>query len=238
MKKILILGATSELGKAISVIFSNSNHLILIGRDKEKLSKIASKCQKYDPNKIEYFYHDFSKESTLIPEENFKNIDVVINLISSTSRLADSKIVIESFISYIVTDLNNIFLMLTNQIIPNTKKIKIIHISSVIEEIRTPDRYLYSSIKTIFRVFLKALVKDRQNIDTLIVNIGTVIDHKNESKKANKIAKKILNSHSLGHLKLNIGISGAILKIIFNLNPMLANMTINFIRLFKIKEKK
>jgi short-subunit dehydrogenase len=233
MKKILILGATSEIGKALSIIFGKGNHLILVGRNKEKLELLNKQCKKNNAKKIDLLCHDFSKEKGLIQIDLFSNIDIVINLVSSSSRVMDSKILFEDFTNYLVTDLSNIFRMITDYIIPNSKKIKIIQISSIIEQIKTPDRQLYGSIKTIFKLFLETLAKNKSNIEILIVNIGTMIDHKNETTKTNKVAMKIFEGHNLGCTKLDIGLYGSMLKIIFNLNPMLANSLIGFKRIFK-----
>lgn len=233
MKKILILGASSEIGKSLSILFSDGNHLILVGRNKSKLISLSEKCAKKNAKKIDLVCHDFSKKEKLINGTEYSDIDIVINLISSTSRVLDSEIILENFTNHIVTDLNNIFSLIVNEIIPNSKKIKIIQISSIIEEIKTPDRKLYGSIKTIFKLFLETLAKNKSNIKILIVNIGTVIDHMNETPKAHEVAMRIYKAHNLGSTSLNIGYYGSILKIIFNINPMLVNILIRFKRLFK-----
>ena len=40
MKKILILGATSQLGKELSYLFSNDNHIILFGRSENEINEL------------------------------------------------------------------------------------------------------------------------------------------------------------------------------------------------------
>ncbi len=78
MKKALITGASSGIGKNIAYYLSDLNYeLILVGRDLKKLKEVQSNCKKAEIIKC-----DLSKEQEVIKlyeDVKDKNIDLLVN---------------------------------------------------------------------------------------------------------------------------------------------------------------
>ena len=234
MKKILILGATSQLGKELSYLFSNDNHIILFGRSKNEINELKKKCETLMPKKIETMTFDLislDDNADNIFRNRLQNIDIIINLISSTSRVFDNKIASKDINNHIIIDVINVIRLMSNYIIPYTNNLKIIHISSILEEIKTPNRTFYSTMKTAIRLFFESVKRENKNVKVMYINIGTIIDHSKETAKSARIARKIHDSHIKKINELNIGFSGKVLKVANKVSPILVDCIIFIKRL-------
>ena len=126
-----------------------------------------------------------------------------------------------------------------SKILKNSKYvIKIILITSILEEIRTPNRYFYSAIKNILTIITQNLSKEHANLELLIVKIGTQIPHDKASKKTEKLAKAILFSDVNNNKFLYFGWQGLLLKALYFLFPIVIDSLIKLNRLVKNKSIK
>ena len=117
MKKILILGATSQLGKELSYLFSNDNHIILFGRSENEINELKKKCAALMPKKIETITYDLismDDNADNFFRNRLQNIDIIINLISSTSRVFDNKIASKDINNHIIIDVINVIRLISN----------------------------------------------------------------------------------------------------------------------------
>lgn len=83
MKTILITGATSGIGRSTSVLLAkNNNQLILCGRRKERLDKLANELSEYTSVcTLNFDIRDRSEVMSSLNalSEEWKNIDILIN---------------------------------------------------------------------------------------------------------------------------------------------------------------
>ena len=90
-KKILILGATSGIGLSISKKFSKDNHLILIGRDKNRLNETSLIAKNNGCHAVEEICIDL-KANSIGELENATKADVIIIITSSLSNKYDNEV--------------------------------------------------------------------------------------------------------------------------------------------------
>ena len=121
-----------------------------------------------------------------------QNIDIIINLISSTSRVFDNKIASKDINNHIIIDVINVIRLISNYIIPYTNNLKIIHISSILEEVKTPNKTFYSTMKAAIRVFFESVKRENKNVKVMYINIGTIIDHSGKQKSLQELQEKFM----------------------------------------------
>ena len=147
LKKILILGATSGVG-LISQKFSKNNHLILVGRDKNRLDKNSLIAKNNGCLMVEEICLDL-KGNSLGGLENATKADVIIIITSSLSNKYDSEVKNYEYLQNLNCDLINPINLIENYI--NDKKIpKIIFISTILQKVFTSNKYLYGISKNIY----------------------------------------------------------------------------------------
>lgn len=83
-KVVVVTGASAGIGEAIAIVFAKEGaDLALVGRNEERLQKVANQCNKNGKNAL-IIKSDFTKEDdarTVIPKviERFGKIDVLVN---------------------------------------------------------------------------------------------------------------------------------------------------------------
>lgn len=235
MKRVLILGASSEIGRNISIQYANDSEIILVGRSTTKLKKTQKMCYSNGAKKAGIIIQDFSNPLNEEILELYKyKFDVIINLISGSSRMLDKDLdeelsnLIKSDILYVIEFFNNILKKSSHQV-------KIIFISSILEDIKSPNRIFYGATKSILSVYFNNVKNNSPNVKLLLVKIGTRINHKLTSKKTAKLAKKIFDADLQNLEKINFGLEGILLKAVYYLFPLLINIIIRTARILKLK---
>jgi short-subunit dehydrogenase len=162
-KTIWITGASSGIGKAMALAFSNQGaNLILSARNEEKLNEVKQEC--LYPEQVEVLpldltnYNSF-KEKTNTALTFFDGIDFLINSggISQRALAKDTELNVDRAIFE-----TNFFgtIGLTKAILPhflNKKSGQIVIISSVVGKIGTPLRSSYSGSKHALHGFFDSL---------------------------------------------------------------------------------
>jgi 3-oxoacyl-[acyl-carrier protein] reductase len=154
-KKILITGATGDIGSEISFLFAKNNaELLLAGKDKKKLINLRSKILKSYKTKINIYSFDIGKheetKSTFkdIFSKN-KNIDVLVNnagiLKEGLIGMISEKDIKNTIGTNLIGPIN--LIQLVNKIM-NKKNSSIINISSIMGVRGNSGQSLYSSSKS------------------------------------------------------------------------------------------
>ena len=154
-KKILITGATGDIGSEISFLFAKNNaELLLAGKDKKKLTNLRSKILKSYKTKINIYSFDIGKheETKSAFKDIFsknKNIDVLVNnagiLKEGLIGMISEKDIKNTIGTNLIGPIN--LIQLVNKIM-NKKNSSIINISSIMGVRGNSGQSLYSSSKS------------------------------------------------------------------------------------------
>ena len=154
-KKILITGATGDIGSEISFLFAKNNaELLLAGKDIKKLINLKSKILKSHKTKINIYSFDIGKheETKSAFKDIFsknKNIDVLVNnagiLKEGLIGMISEKDIKNTIGTNLIGPIN--LIQLVNKIM-NKKNSSIINISSIMGVRGNSGQSLYSSSKS------------------------------------------------------------------------------------------
>lgn len=185
-KTVLIVGATSVLGKEIAKKFAkNKYNLILTSRDKKKLEhqkeiflkNFGINCFIYD-----FDLNDFNKYENFL--KNLVNFPEIIICCSGVYYIPKTKIEYTKFFN--VININFLapilfFETIVNLIKNSQSKTCLIGISSISGERGRSKNYLYGSSKSALTVYLSGLRQKLKfkNINVLTVILGPLIDPNN-----------------------------------------------------------
>lgn len=228
---ILILGASSQIGCELALCFSQDNDLILLGRNMASLDSLAKKCIGAGARKVDLLALDMASDGDeVIRKLEGAKIDLVVNLVSSTSRVKDSELLPSQLEAYVQSDLLAPVRLIQHLSETAIEPLKVIFISSVLASVRSPDRLLYGSLKSLQEMCLARLLGQRKENKLLVVRIGKVIPHTQSSNKAKQLAAAIYNAHLNQRAILNYGWTGRIYFWLFNFQPLIFNLIVQLQR--------
>jgi short-subunit dehydrogenase len=181
-KTIWITGASSGIGKALAIAFSNYDaRLILSARSEKKLLEVKEACKQ--PEKVEVLpmdlaEHDSFKSKAELALDFFGRVDILINNggISQRSLAVETDLSIDQRIFNV-----NYFgsIALTKTLLPyfiSNKKGQIVVISSIMGKIGAPSRTAYAGSKHALHGFfdsLRAEIHDK-NVKVTIICPGYI----------------------------------------------------------------
>lgn len=163
-KNILITGASSGLGKELSIYFDNKvNSLICHGKSKNKIMKLKKKLKN---TKNLFFSGDISNETILNKFKIFlnknKNIDTIIHCMGGGLGLKKNLIPKKDFLKLLMVNLicqSEINNLLIKNIIRKKMIGNIIHVSTV-AALESTASIGYSTAKAALTVYSKKLAKN------------------------------------------------------------------------------
>lgn len=181
-KTVWITGASSGIGKALAIAFSNNGaNIIISSRNIEKLNDVRNCCKNLEQVKVlklDLDDYKFISKTVQIAISLFDGIDILINNggISQRSLAIDTGITIDERIfktNYFGT------IALTKAILPYfvaKKEAQIVTITSVVGKIGTPLRTSYAASKHALHGFFDSLRAEvfKDNIDITLICPGYV----------------------------------------------------------------
>lgn len=228
---ILIFGCSAVIGQSITNEFSKGNNLVLVGRTKSKLKEIKNKAVENGALKVRIIEYDLAKDiNDLINEIKNLNINLFINLASSTSRFRDNNIKSRNLIYDTNVDLINP-ISIIQFLVDQGHQIKVIFITSILSKINSPNRVIYSSLKNLQETYLKKIADHNpEKVHLLTVIIGTQIKIIKETKKSRLLAKKIYRAFLKEEKNIFFGFYGKLLWMTYLFSPLLFKSIIHFKR--------
>ena len=158
---ILITGGGSGIGFEIAKLFSNDNHVIITGRNTEKLQKAASQLKNTTAIAADITNANDVKSLVETLKKDFPNLNILINNagIASVFDLATPKInAFEKASEEINTNYLSI-VRLTENLLPvlNTKDSAIVNVSSIVAFVPAKSLPTYSASKAALHSYTKTL---------------------------------------------------------------------------------
>ena len=236
MQTVLILGATSPIGAALSEQFANGNRIILSGRNQARLSSIADRCSRAGAVAIRLAETDLAQSIQPIIDANSEwSIDLIIDAASAASRSRDPEVAPEAMQNIFQADVLshlNIYQQLARM---NKKHPDVVFISSVLAIVKTPEREIYSAAKRLIEIYLEKIRKTEPDVKVLIFRVGKLIDPKQDSPGAKAMAERVSHELSAGNPSAIYGIGGRILIGLNSLHPAVLNFFVKTQRVLRNK---
>jgi len=220
--RILVLGASSRIGAALSEAFSPQNNLVLVGRNTGKLADTAEACVAAGALRAECVQADFSiSVDPLLLAIGQSHIDLVIDAASASSAKRDSDISGSEIRSLLVADFSSRTLLIEHlSRKQDTLPVSFILISTILALIKSPDRVVYSASKEIYEVYLAKWRDSRPGNRLFVVHVGAVIDRENDSEAPQKLASAVLTAFRDGKQSILYGMVGRFYVILFYTQPV------------------
>lgn len=227
---ILILGASSQIGRALAIRFSSGNALTLQGRNAESLRETERLCSDAGAEAAETVESDLADgRGALFEKLAGRQFDLVINVVSATSRVKDSDFEPARLEGYLMSDLLAPVRLV--QRLAEQGPLKVILVSTVLASVKSPDRMLYGSLKALQEMCLDKLMAGGGRL--LIVKVGKVVPHDRISGEPAKLAESVYVAHVRNRDILHYGISGRIYQLLFLVQPLLFNAIVRLQRLLR-----
>jgi len=237
MKTVLILGATSPIGAALSEQFSEGNRVILSGRNRTRLDSVAARCAKAGAFATKAVAADLAQTIQPIVEANAEwPIELIVDAASATSgasRVRDPDVPYSAMRGLIQADVLahlDIYHAVADH---NGRFPDVIFISTILSVVRTPGREIYSTTKRLMEIYLEKVALDDPNRRVLIYRIGTVISPEEDSQKAVLAASHAKQMFSSGLTVASYGRSGQILKALDTIHPLLLRTAVRIQRFLR-----
>ena len=148
---ILVLGASSSIGKSITKSFANKNRLFLFSTNIDKLNELKNELLLFGSQGVKLFEFDLGTPIN-IDEIIEENIDMVINIACSSSDLKDYNIEPSRHKYHTAVDLSNPLIILQHLLekkINRREKSRLyyIFVNTILTKIQSPEDTIYTSYK-------------------------------------------------------------------------------------------
>src|SRR5690349_13431772 len=190
---IIVLGATSQIGSGIASAFAHGNNLVLVGRNRAKLQETSDRCREEGAQRVIAVASDLRHGcGDILRAIADQPIDLIINSSSATSRLRDKEIPAASFSDCVKVDLLVPLELVENVLVSQDgRPLGIVFVSTVLTMVKSPNRAIYSGLKTIHEVCLRSLLSSHDGSYLLIVKIAKVIPPEKRSLATKRLGKAI-----------------------------------------------
>ncbi len=234
MTNILILGASSQIGHELALRFSSNAVLTLVGRNQEKLQRVARQCAEAGAKHVSCIVQDLAAGvEPLLQQLGDVPLDLVMNLIAATSRIGDGEFLLSNLESYVRSDVLVPVQLLQKLVERSCTPLKVIFISSILAAAKSPDRLLYGSLKLLQEMCLQKLSMGHHGCELLIVKVGIVVPHESSSRTAHQLAEAVYTAHRQKKHVLTYGWMGRVYLALFYAQPMLFRWVVKLQRMFR-----
>ena len=225
---ILVLGASSSIGKSITKSFANKNKLFLLSTNNDKLNELKNELLSFGSQGVNLFEFDLGTPINVdkIIEEN---IDMVINVACSLSDLKNYNIEPNHHKYHTAVDLSNplnILQYLLEKKINRGEKSQLyyIFVNTILTKIQSPENSIYYSYKILQQKYINGFKRKYDDIlQSINVIVGTQIDRTKETKKSVKLAERIQSAIKNNDTEFIFGFEGKIVYALHRISPLLSD---------------
>lgn len=230
---ILILGATSQLGQAIAEQFYSNNTLFLSGRNERALTALQQRLEAQGSSSCSILVHDLAGNCNRMIEKLPGTVDIVINAASASSELRDSMIPAELFEEIVQSDLLSPLRLMEKLLKRQSTPIHFVFVSSVLSDVMTQDRKIYSSLKMLQELMLEKLQSAFSGrLSIMTMKIGTWLDRERMTEKHREIAELIAENNGQQCI-IQYGNAGKVLRMAYRISPVAMEGLVRVTRLLR-----
>ena len=165
---ILILGATSSIGKSVAKGFAKDNKLFLLSTKREKLETLKKEALALGCQSVKIVETDL--ETTINVTELMQGkIDMIINVACASSSLKNYNIEPHRHQYYTAVDLSSPLVILEHFLKEKSKQgentqLYYIFINTILSKIKSPDYSIYYSYKILQQEYMSGFQRKYGNI--------------------------------------------------------------------------
>ena len=233
---ILILGASSSIGKSITKSFSKNNRLFLTSTKYEKIEALKKEALALGSQGVKIIETDL--DTTINVTELMQGkIDMIINVACASSSLKNNNIEPHRHQYYTAVDLTSPLIILEHFLEKKHTQGKgaqlhYIFINTILTKIQSPDYSIYYSYKILQQEYMNGFKSKYGNIlKSINVIVGTQIDRTKEIKKTIDLASRIKSAIKNNESEFMFGFEGKLIYMLYRVSPFLSNGLIYMKRL-------
>jgi len=226
--KILVLGASSSIGKSITKSFSKNNRLFLTSTKYEKIEALKKEALALGSQGVKIIETDL--ETTINVTELIQDkIDMIINVACASSSLKNYNIEPHRHQYYTAVDLSSPLVILEHFLKEKSKQgentqLYYIFINTILSKIKSPDYSIYYSYKILQQEYMSGFQRKYGDIlKSINVIVGTQIDRTKETKKTIDLANRIKLAIKRNESEFIFGFEGKLIYILYRVSPFLSN---------------
>ena len=226
--KILVLGASSSIGKSITKSFSKNNRLFLTSTKYEKIEALKKEALALGSQGVKIIETDL--ETTINVTELIQDkIDMIINVACASSSLKNYNIEPHRHQYYTAVDLSSPLVILEHFLKEKSKQgentqLYYIFINTILSKIKSPDYSIYYSYKILQQEYMSGFQRKYGNIlKSINVIVGTQINKSKETRKTVKLAERIKLAINNNETEFIFGFEGKIIYFLYRISPLLSD---------------
>lgn len=225
---ILILGATSSIGKSVAKGFSKDNKLFLLSTKREKLETLKKEALALGCQSVKIVVADL-QSPIIVTDLISESIDMIINVACASSSLKNNNIEPHRHQYYTAVDLSSPLVILEHFLKKKSKQgestqLYYIFINTILSKIKSPDYSIYYSYKILQQEYMSGFQRKYGNIlKSINIIVGTQINRSKETRKTVKLAERIKLTIKNNESEFIFGPDGKIIYMLYRMSPLLSN---------------
>ena len=232
---ILILGATSSIGKSVAKGFAKNNKLFLLSTKREKLETLKKEALALGCQSVKIVEADL-QSPIIVTDLISESIDMIINVACASSSLKNYNIEPHRHQYYTAVDLSSPLVILEHFLKEKSKQgentqLYYVFINTILSKIKSPDYSIYYSYKILQQEYMSGFQRKYGDIlKSINVIVGTQINRTKETRKTVKLAEKIKLAIKTNESEFIFGFEGKIIYMLYRISPWLSNGLIDMKR--------
>lgn len=205
--------------------FAPGNSLVLVGRNRERLEQAAQKCRENGATGVQLIAADLESGYGEI-ETAARDVELVINAASATSRLRDRDLDVDALGSYAAVDLVapvRLVQAISKQ--RGAAALGVIFVSSLLAVVKSPNRAVYGGLKSAQEVILRQ-VMGAPGRRLLIVRVGTPLPTEEATGRTVALAGAARKAWEENRKELFYGWVGRMLSWLYLAQPLIFRVVV------------
>jgi len=225
---ILILGATSSIGKSVAKGFAKDNKLFFLSTKREKLETLKKEALALGCQSVKIVEADL-QSPIIVTDLISESIDMIINVACASSSLKNYNIEPHRHQYYTAVDLSSPLVILEHFLKEKSKQgentqLYYIFINTILSKIKSPDYSIYYSYKILQQEYMSGFQRKYGDIfKSINVIVGTQIDRTKETKKTVDLANRIKLAIKRNESEFIFGFEGKLIYMLYRVSPFLSN---------------
>ena len=225
---ILVLGATSSIGKSVVKGFAKNNKLFLLSTKREKLENLKKEALALGCQSVKMVEADL-QSLIIVTDLISESIDMIINVACASSSLKNYNIEPHRHQYYTAVDLSSPLVILEHFLKEKAKQgentqLYYIFINTILSKIKSPDYSIYYSYKILQQEYMSGFqCKYSDILKSINVIVGTQINRTKETRKTVKLAERIKLAIKNNESEFIFGPDGKIIYMLYRISPLLSN---------------
>jgi nucleoside-diphosphate-sugar epimerase len=232
--RILVLGASSVIGRDLAAEFAHGNELLLIGRDPARLGETAGACSARGASAVSVLSVDLSAGNAWVDDCVVFKPDAILNAACATSRLGDDDIPGPSLLPVIRADLAGPLELIDRVHAANAERLlSVVFVTTVLALVPSQRRQVYGGLKRMQEHALMHRASRDARLRVTLARICRPISPDAGSSLSAAFARQTFRAFIDGRSELRFGWSGRLAMTLNDIHPLVFRAFIAASRRFR-----